>query len=138
MTPTQSVAGIDSFEIIFDLRIKERTKQWLFLYLTASLQLLEDPQSPKYDYFVCLRKFCSKNYRPPTITIFIIGFDNCYAFCDSLQFRSTDVEFQSHTFETTKGIGLYILGYFNDINIMLHSESNEIYISIWKHFWKLL
>ena len=54
----RNVASIDSFEVIFNhfltyigqclsqsyLRTKERTKQWLFLDLMASLQLLEDSQ----------------------------------------------------------------------------------------------
>ena len=30
----------------------KRTKQWIFLDVMASLQLLEDTQNPKYDNFV--------------------------------------------------------------------------------------
>ena len=33
-------------------RTKERTKQWLFLYVMASLHLLEGSQDPKYENFI--------------------------------------------------------------------------------------
>ena len=61
------------------LRTKERTKQWLFLNVKVSFQLLEDSQNPRYDnsvynhihrvwnVFRPWRKFCLKNCRLPPV-----------------------------------------------------------------------
>ena len=59
MTITHRIEGDSSSIVVFDVtkvqthtRTKDRTKQWLFLDVMASLQLLDYPQSTKNDNFV--------------------------------------------------------------------------------------
>ena len=60
-------------------------------------------------------KFVGEIAHPATITILVVGFDNFFVLCDvnvNLKeknwFHKTDVEFQSHTFQTMKWIIIYV------------------------------
>ena len=118
----RNAASIDSFEVIFDhffIHI-------LYTYqpITTSDQRAHQTVTFNGSNSICSitwgssgwsvpdhwRKFCLKNWRPPTITILVVSFDNFYALCD---YQCCKIEILKWYWTMTENVLFCIKWYFS-------------------------